>query len=880
MNRHPTGFSILAVMGALVLPGAWALGEEELFWERDIRPIFKAHCTACHGEEESLAGGVDLRLRRFLDRNAQGIGPLLVVGQPGASEVVRVIRSGEMPKEGKKVSESDIGLIERWISAGAKHLKPEPESLAPGMHITEEDRTWWAFTPVVVSEVPKTFDEQRVRNPIDAFVLSKLEEQNLSFAPEADRRTIVRRLSLDLTGLPPQREEVDSFVADTSADAYEKLVERLLSSPAYGERWARHWLDVVGYADSNGFAEKDSLRLYAWQYRDYVTRCFNNDTPLSQFIVEQLAGDELAAATHDSTQQAVLDPAHRDQLIATGFLRMAPDGTGDEVPDINLARNQVIAEEIKVVSSALLGLTVACAQCHDHRYDPISQADYYRFRALFEPAMDWKIWRAPKEREYSLYTPEERAKAESIETQAKAIEASAQTMTKQFLDEIFEKEIVKLPEAEREPYRTARATTEKDRTEEQKTLIKKYPSALALYSLDLYDAAAQKKVTEKIGEATALRATKPLEGFVMAITELKEKIPQTSLFHRGDHDQPKQVLEPAELTVLRSPEIEPFKSAEVSSGTSGRRLAYARWLTSGNNPLVARVLVNRFWMHHFGRGIVGTPGDFGVLGERPTHPELLDWLADTFVKSGWKLKNLHRLMVSSSTYRQSSRNDMALTVDPENRLYGRFRLGRLDAESFRDAVLSASGTLNTTVGGPPVSIARDPAGRIVVGKEELDANGDVINVKSLGVDDFRRSIYLQVRRTHPVTVLDTFDAPVMTPNCEFRNKTTVATQSLLCLNDTFILENARALAGRLRKEVPGDARGQIQRAWHILFCQEATNSDITKSLLYLAEQTEAIRLKQQEIGFPKDGPPPDAHLDALASLCQIFYSSNRFLYVH
>ncbi|MCX7392037.1 MAG: DUF1553 domain-containing protein, partial [Planctomycetia bacterium] len=389
-----------------------------------------------------------------------------------------------------------------------------------------------------------------------------------------------------------------------------------------------------------------------------------------------------------------------------------------------------------------------------------------------------------------------------------------------------------------------------------------------------------KKVTEKIGEATALRTTKPLEGFVMAITELKEKIPQTSLFHRGDHDQPKQVLEPAELTVLRSPEIEPFKSAEVSSGTSGRRLAYARWLTSGNNPLVARVLVNRFWMHHFGRGIVGTPGDFGVLGERPTHPELLDWLADTFVKSGWKLKNLHRLMVSSSTYRQSSRNDMALTVDPENRLYGRFRLGRLDAESFRDAVLSASGTLNTTVGGPPVSIARDPAGRIVVGKEELDANGDVINVKSLGVDDFRRSIYLQVRRTHPVTVLDTFDAPVMTPNCEFRNKTTVATQSLLCLNDTFLLENARALAGRLRKEVPGDARGQIQRAWHILFCQEPTNSDITKSLLYLAEQTEAIRLKQQEIGFPKDGPPPDAQLDALASLCQIFYSSNRFLYVH
>ena len=863
----------------LILPLTAAAVERALTFEQDVRPILKAHCTHCHGEEEKPKGGVDLRLRRFMDQELEDDRHVVVAGQPAESELLELVKAGEMPKKGKKLTPEQIATIERWISEGARTARAEPESLPPGNFITDEDRAYWAFRPIERPAVPSMTNPGAVRTPIDAFILAKLRAEGLDFAPEADRATLLRRVTLDLTGLLPTPEAMDAFLADTSPNAYEKVVDRLLASPAYGERWARHWLDVAGYADSNGFAEADSLRPHAWRYRDYVIRAFNDDKPWSEFIVEQLAGDELAGATQTDTQDAVQDPRRRDQLVATGFLRLAPDGTGDSVPDAKLARNQVIADEMKVVSSSLLGLTVGCAQCHDHRYDPITHADYYRFRAIFDPAYDWETWRAPAQRNYSLYTPEERSKAEEIEKQAVAIEADARAMSKKFLDEIFEKELLKLPEDEREPYRAARAAAEKDRTPEQKALIKKYPSALALYSLDLYDQKLQKQVTDRMAEATKLRATKPSEGFIMALTEVKGQVPASKVFHRGDHDQPKQAVTPGELSVLASPEIEPFKPETVASGSTGRRLAYAKWLTSGKHPLVARVLVNRFWLHHFGRGIVNTPGDFGTLGELPTHPELLDWLATEFMAGGWRLKPLHRLMVLSAAYRQSSRNDSAFKADPEGKLYGRFILRRVDAEALRDSMIAAAGELNPTPFGPPVAVGRDKVGRVVVGKEEKDTNGDVTKVTSLGTDDFRRSIYVTARRKMPVTVLETFDAPAMLPNCDRRNSSTVAPQSLLMMNDTFVLSVSRDLAVRLRKEVPGNARAQIGRAWHILFGREPQEQDVARSLAYLAEQSESIRAYQSRQTPAKDAPPPDPALDALGSLCQVLFSSNRFLYV-
>lgn len=856
----------MKLIALLLIPIAASAADRVLTFERDVRPIVKAHCTHCHGEEEKPEGGVDLRLRRFMDE-------IVVVGHPEKSRIIEVIRSGEMPEKGKPLNEAQMSVIEKWIAQGAKTAKPEPLVLAPGAVILDEDREYWAFQPVQRPVVPKAAN---TRTAVDAFVSAKMAEKGLSMAPEADRRTLIRRVTLDLTGVLPKPEEVEAFAGDPSPMAYEHLVERLLASKSYGERWTRHWLDVTGYADSNGYTEADSVRPHAWRFRDYVIRSLNEDKPWDQFIQEQLAGDELAGATHGDYQQAVLDGKRTDQLIATAFLRMAPDGTGDTVDDAKLAKNNVIAEQIKILGSSLMGLTLSCAQCHDHRYDPITQADYYRLRAIFDPAYNWENWRAPSSRLYSLYSPEERAKAAEIEVKAKEIEAEARAMSKKFLDEIFEVEIKKVPQAEQAAFRVARDTPTAKQTPEQKALIKKYPSALATYSLDLYDKKKQDLVDAKMAEATKLRATKPAEGFVMALTEVKGQVPVSKLFIRGDHEQPKAEVKPGELSILASPMIEPFKAVPVSSGSSGRRLAYAQWLTSGKHPLTARVLVNRFWMHHMGRGLVNTPGDFGRQGELPSHPQLLDYLADEFVKSGWKLKPLHRLIVLSAAYRQSSVNEASLRADPENRLYARFKLRRLDAETLRDSMLAMTGSLVQTSYGPPSGIGRDPQGRVITG---IDKGTITLNkVDPAGEADFRRSIYIQVRRSKPVTVLDTFDAPVMQPNCEVRAQTTVAPQSLLLMNDTFVLDSSRRLAELVEKEAPKDRVKQLHRIWSLLYGREASGADIAKCLAYLDEQTKALTQYHHGIQHPK-GVVPHPSQEAMASLCQVLCSSNRFLYI-
>jgi hypothetical protein len=870
----------IGLAGFIGLVATAGAQEPTLTFEKDVRPLLKAHCTLCHGEEAKPKGGVDLRLRRFMDAPTDSGAALLVPGNPEASELVAIIERGEMPKKGHPVPADQLATIKKWIAQGAKTARPEPETLGHGPLITEEERSHWSFQPVKRPEVPKV---EGAPTPVDAFLAQAMAKEGLDFAPEADRATWLRRVTLDLTGLLPAPGDLESFLADTSPQAYEKVVDRLLASPAYGERWARHWLDVAGYADSNGYTAADSARPQAWRYRDYVIRSFNEDKPWDQFIREQLAGDELAGATHGDYQAAVNDPKRLEQITATAFLRMAPDGTGDPNDDANLARNQVIAEQIKVVSSSLLGLSVACAQCHDHRHDPISHEDYYRFRAIFDPAYHWQAWRTPAQRLYSLYTPEESAKAAEIEKAAAAIDAEAREMSKKFLDEIFEVEVKKLPEAEREPYRLARATAEKDRTPEQKALIKKYPSALALYSLNLYDQKKQDLVDAKSKEAAALRATKPVQNFVMALMEVKGQVPQSQLYNRGDHEQPVRPVTPGELTVLATPEIEPFQPATVPSGSTGRRLAYANWITNGEHPLVARVLVNRFWMHHFGRGIVNTPGDFGIAGDRPSHPELLDWLADEFVRGGWKLKPLHKTLVLSRAYRQSADNPASSERDPDNRLFARHKLRRLEAEALRDTVLATAGALVEKPFGPPSTIARDPAGRIVVGIDKGTIT--TAKVEPGGEQDFRRSLYVEVKRSKPVTVLEAFDSPVMTPHCEMRAQTTVAPQSLLLLNDTFILENARRLADRLHAEAPTDENERLRLAWQILFAKEPAESDLARARDYLRLQTASLTVyhAQNPPAAPAKGAPtppaPDPAREALASLCQVLYSSNRFLYL-
>lgn len=771
--------ALLIVAAWLVLGLSQTTKAEPLTFEKDVRPIFRTHCFDCHGATEELSGQLDLRLVRFMQVGGDS-GSVLTVGKPDESYLLDRIRAGEMPPGEVKMSAEELAVIERWIAEGAKTARPEPDSLPPGLGITPEERNFWSFRPIHRPDVPNFTAADRVATPIDAFLLAKLHEAGLSFSEDADRRTLIHRAYFDLVGLPPTADEVARFLGDESPDAYEKLIDRLLASPHYGERWARHWLDVAGYADSEG-AAGDPVRPDAWKYRDYVVRAMNSDKPFDQFVVEQLAGDELVPDTGgDPTPERI------EALTATGFLRTAPDSTAGPVTDADAARNQVVADTIKIVSSSLLGLSVGCAQCHDHRYDPIPQSDYFRLRAVLEPALDWKAWRTVQQRRVSLDTAADKALAAELEAEASKIAAEKAVKQAEFIAAALEIELQKHPEELRDQLRKAQQTPAKDRSPEQQKLLAERPSVnITPGSLYQYDPKAAETLKGFDARISEVRGRKPPEKFVRALTEPPGHAPKTFLFHRGDHRQPKGEILPGDLMVS----VADGESAEIPADdpalpTTGRRLAYARKLTNGRHPLVARVIVNRLWMHHFGTGIVETPSDFGNLGARPTHPELLDWLADEFMRQGWSLKQMHRLVMLSTAYRQSSQRDSQRdAVDVDGRLYSRMSVRRLDAEVLRDRVLASTGSLDAALYGPPVGVKENDAGGVVVDGENV-----------------RRSLYLQVRRSQPLSMLTAFDAPVMDINCERRVSSTVATQALLLMNGDFLLTQARLLAERVRRE--------------------------------------------------------------------------------
>ena len=756
------------------------LGSEkpQLTYERDIRPIFRAHCFDCHGSQAEIEGGLDLRLVRFLKKGGES-GPAIVPGRPAESRLFERVRLGEMPPRDAPVSAREIETLRRWIAAGAPTARPEPKTLAPGVAITPEERAFWAFQPIRRPPVAAPLHAPRVRNPIDALLLSRM-PSDLSFAADADRFTLIKRLHLDLTGLPPTVASLDRWSRDVSPRWYENLVEELLNSPHYGERWARHWLDVAGYADSEGYTNADAVRPWAWKYRDWVIRALNDDLPFDQFLVHQLAGDELVGQ-----RQGDLTPQQIALLTATGFLRMAADGTGSGSNNPE-ARNKVMSDTIRIVSTSLLGISVGCAQCHDHRYDPIPQTDYYSLRAIFEPALDWQSWKTPGERLISLYTQADRQQAAKVEAEAKQVVAEKNKKQAVYMKQALDKELEKYPQPLRDQLRTAYETAGDKRSDKQKQLLKQHPSVnISPGVLYQYLPKAAEELKEFDKRAANIRSKKPKEEFLRALVERENHVPVTYLFHRGDHRQPKQGIAPAGLTVV-SPEGQRrlFAENNPSLKTTGRRLAFARWLTSGQHRLVARVIVNRVWMHHFGQGIVPTPADFGRLGTQPTHPELLDWLSDEFVRRRWSLKELHRLILTSTAWRQSSRSAADQTsLDPGNRFYARRSVTRLEAEAVRDRMLTVSGNLDRTCFGPPLGIKKDDSGQVVVDGEQK-----------------RRSLYIQVRRSQPLGMLQAFDAPVMEVNCERRPVSTVATQSLILMNGAFTWKQARSLAERAAAE--------------------------------------------------------------------------------
>ncbi len=852
--------------------------QPELLFERDVRPILKAHCFHCHGEEAKLEGGFDSRLVRQLLIGGE-TGAAIVPGNSHDSLLWQRIDSEEMPPKGKLSAREKLTLRD-WIDQGAKTARPEPASVPDEVEWTEEERTYWAFQPVVRPPLPDVQNVARARTPIDNFLLAELEAHGRSFSAPADKATQARRLAFDLLGLPPSPQRVADFMADNAPDAYDRYVEELLASPAYGERWARHWLDPAGYADSDGYTENDRLRPWAFRYRDYVIAALNGDKPFDQFIVEQLAGDELVEQPYQN-----LSDDDIERLTATGFLRTVPDGTGD-VGDQNLARNDVVAETIKVVSSALLGITVGCAQCHSHRYDPISHHDYHRLRALFEPALDWKNWRDHGARQVNLWTAAEQATADQVDQEVREIQGQRNAALDQIVTEIFEKVVATLTTEQQALARTAKGTKAAERTAPQLQILKDFPrlnvdrGSATLYEPKLI-AAHNKKFDDSIAQAKTKR---PADNFIACLTEVPGQQPVTFRFARGDIQQPRDEVLPGELSILPAGFI---TKDDAYLPTTGRRLAFARHLTTGQHPLLARALVNRFWMHHFGRGIVPTPGDFGRLGEPPSHPALLDWLADEFVRSGWSLKNLHRVIVRSAAYQQSSvraEHDR----DTENLYWGRMSVRRLEAEAIRDAMLEVSGMRTEVIFGTPSPVNPDEVGQVVVGSATRDGNGIMVTKGEDAPEKFRRAIYIQVRRSMPLGMLEPFDLAGVTPNCDRRSTSTVAPQSLLMMNNEVILTLAERFASRVQREVGSEPAAQVAHAWSLAFGTPPDERELQAGVALLLTQRQ--HFQQLADALAAAGPPDDKskkvpaataepELQSLALLCQALFSSNRFLYV-
>jgi mono/diheme cytochrome c family protein len=879
-SRIPTRLiSALSLICAVVLKTtslpAFENTASTLTFEKDVRPILKAHCFLCHGEEADLKGKLDLRLVRLIQQGGES-GTALVPGDHQASLLVERIQSNEMPPGSKKLSEAEKETIQKWIEQGAKTARAEPENPDDAKY-TEEELSFWAWQPVRVTEPPQPAG-YAIANPIDGFLAAALARQSLRFSPEADRSTLIRRVTLDLTGLPPSPAEVRAFVDDSSADAWEKVVDRLLSSPQYGVRWGRHWLDIAGYAESDGNQGKDHERPYAWHYRDYVIQAMNDDKPFDQFLVEQLAGDELIEGTADGN-----NPRHVELLAATGFLRMAPDTTQTEngIPD----RNQAVAETLKVVGTSVLGLTVGCAQCHDHRYDPISIEDYYRFRSVFDPAFPLQTWKQPAERLTDMTDAACRDEIARIEAEAVAQETDIRNRRRAYCQMIQDKAIQNAPEAVRESLRTAVNTPADKQTAEQKSLLDAHPTVRTIDwiigQLIEYDMPAYRRFEEEEKKVAEIRKTKPQPRMVMNVQESVHAVPVSTVFFRGDPMQPAKPVTPGELHVLtagRPAVVIPEKTE--GKATTGRRLAYAKQLTDGTHPLTARVAVNRMWRHHFGRGLVKSVADFGTFGDHPSHPELLDWLADDFVQNGWKMKRLHKLIVMTTAYRQTSqRNETLNQVDPENRLLGRMNLQRLEAEAIRDAILTATGKINLAITGASVPVSEDGEGKAVIGRRIL-RDGLFSHTEPVGDQEFRRSLFLSSVRSLPLNMLDTFDLPMMSPNCVQRTFSTAAPQSLLFLNDTGIVTLSDGMAEQLFSAEFPDAASRVHEAFLRLFARAPDSEELQESLNYVTEQSAIFRndpTKEWQETLAKNAQAADVR--AFSSLCQMLMASNRFLYV-
>jgi hypothetical protein len=756
---------------------------EPVDYVRDVKPILKASCYSCHGSREQK-GKLRLDTVAFALKGGRS-GPALVPGKSGESLLIEKVALGNSPKRMPPppktcLAEKQIDLIKTWIDQGAK---------APANEEPDDPRNHWAFKAPKRLPPPAVKNEAWCRNPIDRFILARLDKEGIVPSPEVDRVTLVRRLSLDLIGLPPTTAEVDAAVNDRADNWYEKVVDRLLASPYYGERWGRHWLDQARYADSHGYTI-DAARSI-WRYRDWVINALNRDMPFDEFTIEQLAGD-------------LLPNASNEQKIATGFHRNTQINQEGGI-DVEQFRVESVVDRVNTTGSVWLGLTVGCCQCHDHKFDPLLQTEYYQLFAFLnnqdEPTLE-----LPTADQLARRT-QLRGRIAGVEKELRSLDIAPANKERDWEKKLTASDWLTFPD---EIVRTL-ALAESSRDNKQKQQLTAFylrmnhvPHALGGLGDPLPFLAAA-HVQADIGRATLDQARaelRKLESAVVTTMVLRERsAPRvTTLMIKGDFTRKGDVVTAGVPSVMN-----PLKS----QGKGLTRLDLAKWLVDSTNPLTARVAVNRMWVQHFGTGIVETENDLGTQGTPPSHPELLDWLATEFINQKWSMKALHRLIVTSATYRQSSkiRPDLE-TVDANNRLLARQNRLRLDAELVRDAGLTASGLLTPKIGGPSV-FPPQPDGVYKFTQLQKDWK------TSTGPDRYRRGMYTYFWRSAPHPGLTVFDAPDASTACTRRNRSNTPLQALTLLNDQAYFEFAQALAARVLKEAKPDDAERIRHAFRL-----------------------------------------------------------------
>ncbi len=735
-----------------------------------------------------------------------------------------------------------------WIVLSAAALFAAPADPS----FTSQQRRYWAFQPVKRSPAPAVQHLGLVRNPIDSFVLQRLEAKGIEPAPAAERIDLIRRATLDLVGVPPTPDEVQAFLQDASPEAFEAVVDRLLASPHYGERWARHWLDVARFAESTGF-EDDVTRPNAWRYRDYVISSLNNDKPYDRFVREQIAGDELW-------------PADLDARVATAFNRHYPEEGNQK--DLLMGRQEMLHDVTSVTGAAFLGLTFECARCHNHKFDPILQRDYYRLQAFFANTDHddrLPLVGADALHRYQQQLAEWETKSQPIWDEMSALLMPKRTFTPAQLLERYPDYAVaaiKTSEAKRTPLQSWMAHLLASKTcGTCPVRPKPYLDPLFKSVVSKLTAAEKQRYQQLESELEKLAPLKPKDlPLGTGMVDVGPEAPPTHVLGVGLYTAPQEEVEPGFLSILDPGPARIAKPASLSS--TGRRTALANWLADAANPLTGRVMVNRVWHHHFGAGIVSTPGDFGTMGARPTHPELLDWLTSEFVQSGWSLKSLHRLIMTSNTYRQSSRHrEAAAKADPANKLLWRFEPQRLEAEAVRDSALSVAGMLHPATGGPsvfpvlPAGMPK-PIGGWDVSKNEADRQ--------------RRSIYIFVRRNDPYPMLNAMDFPDTHESCSRRNRTTTAPQALTLLNSPLTAEWSRQFATRVTGMAGSDRSKQVEAAYRLAYSRRPAPREMDTALTFFARQAEVIAAEKRV----KDS----AEAAALADFCLMLLNSNEFVY--